>query len=108
MSAHRRCSVESFAAFVESSCDAWRQQTLGHADLLQATRRSNFPLCWGIFLEPNPHIQNKTINKNMAEKCRFSPIFEVPLAIVCQVFFSLFCLVRGGWVTSSFDSLAQS
>ena len=48
------------------------------------------------FCDPNPHIQGKNMNKNMAPKLPNLPCFEAFGVIFCTDVCSYFCLVCGG------------
>ena len=48
------------------------------------------------FSNPNPHIQGKNMNKNMAPKLPHLPCFEAFGVIFCPDFSSYACLVCGG------------
>ena len=53
--------------------------------------------CGDSFCDPNPHIQGKNMNKNMAPKLPNLPCFEAFGVIFCTDVCSYFCLVCGGW-----------
>ena len=48
------------------------------------------------FCDPNPRIQDKNMNKNMAPKLPNWPCFEAFGVIFCPDVYSYFCLVCGG------------
>ena len=48
------------------------------------------------FCNPNPHIQGKNLNKNMAAKLSSLPCFEAFGAIFCRIFVHIFTLYVGG------------
>ena len=54
------------------------------------------PLLGDSFCNPNPHIQGKNMNTNMAPKLPNLPCFGVFGVILCPDFCSYFCLVCGG------------